>query len=81
MRLIQHITEPGPLRDLARAWPINPVTAEVANDPAIRAANPLMMSNHQDRGLAIDTDRPASAPLQTAAAQAEVAAAFFKGIR
>jgi putative spermidine/putrescine transport system substrate-binding protein len=56
MRLIQHITEPGPLRELARAWPINPVTAEVANDPAIRAANPLMMSNHQSRGLAIDTE-------------------------
>jgi putative spermidine/putrescine transport system substrate-binding protein len=56
MRLVEHITDPGPLRDLARAWPVNPVTAEVANDPAIRAANPLMMSNHQDQGLHIDTE-------------------------
>ena len=56
MRLVEHITNPGPLRELARAWPINPVTAEVADDPEIRAANPLMMSNHQDQGLRIDTE-------------------------
>jgi putative spermidine/putrescine transport system substrate-binding protein len=56
MRLVEHITNPGPLRELARAWPINPVTAEVANDPEIRDANPLMMSNHQDQGLRIDTE-------------------------
>jgi putative spermidine/putrescine transport system substrate-binding protein len=56
MRLIEHMTNPEPLRELARAWPINPVTAAVANDPAIRAANPLMMSNHQARGLQIDTE-------------------------
>jgi putative spermidine/putrescine transport system substrate-binding protein len=56
MRLIQHITDPAPLRALAEVWPINPVTAEVANDPAVRARNPLMMSNHQARGLQIDTE-------------------------
>jgi putative spermidine/putrescine transport system substrate-binding protein len=56
MRLIEHITDAEPLRALARAWPINPVTAAVANDPAIRQANPLMMSNHQDRGLQINTE-------------------------
>jgi putative spermidine/putrescine transport system substrate-binding protein len=56
MRLIQHITDPGPLRALTELWPINPVTSEVANDPAVRARNPLMMSNHQDRGLRIDTE-------------------------
>ncbi len=56
MRLINHITDADPLRALAQAWPINPVTAAVANDPAVRAANPLMMSNHQDHGLRIDTE-------------------------
>jgi len=56
MRLIEHMTNPAPLRALTELWPINPVTAEVANDPAVRARNPLMMSNHQDRGLRIDTE-------------------------
>jgi putative spermidine/putrescine transport system substrate-binding protein len=56
MRLIEHITNPEPLRALAEAWPINPVTAAVANDPAVRERNPLMMSNHQARGLQIDTE-------------------------
>jgi putative spermidine/putrescine transport system substrate-binding protein len=56
MRLIEHITDPAPLRALSEAWPVNPVTAAVANDPAVRARNPLMMSNHQDRGLQIDTE-------------------------
>jgi putative spermidine/putrescine transport system substrate-binding protein len=56
MRLVEHITNPEPLRALARAWPINPVTAAVANDPEIHRANPLMMSNHQERGLQIDTE-------------------------
>jgi putative spermidine/putrescine transport system substrate-binding protein len=56
MRLIDHITNPDPLRALSQVWPINPVTAAVANDPAVRAANPLMMSNHQAGGLQIDTE-------------------------
>jgi putative spermidine/putrescine transport system substrate-binding protein len=56
MRLIEHITDAGPLRALSEVWPINPVTAAVANDPAVRARNPLMMSNHQSRGLQIDTE-------------------------
>jgi putative spermidine/putrescine transport system substrate-binding protein len=56
MRLIEHMTDAGPLRALSQAWPINPVTAAVANDPEVRRANPLMMSNHQDRGLRIDTE-------------------------
>ncbi|MGG5809107.1 extracellular solute-binding protein [Falsiroseomonas sp. CW058] len=56
MRLIDHMTSPAPLLDLTRVWPINPVTAAVANDPDVRARNPLMMSNHQDRGLQIDTE-------------------------
>ncbi|WP_372619740.1 extracellular solute-binding protein [Falsiroseomonas sp.] len=56
MRLVEHITNPEPLRALAQLWAINPVTAAVANDPAIRERNPLMMSNHQDRGLQINTE-------------------------
>jgi putative spermidine/putrescine transport system substrate-binding protein len=56
MRLIQHITNPDPLRALSQLWPINPVTAAVANDPEVRGRNPLMMSNHQDRGLQVDTE-------------------------
>ncbi|MGG5823403.1 extracellular solute-binding protein [Falsiroseomonas sp. HW251] len=56
MRLINHITDADPLRALSAVWPINPVTAAVANDPAVRAANPLMMSNHQAGGLQIDTE-------------------------
>ncbi len=56
MRLIEHITNAGPLRSLAARWPINPVNAEVGNDPAIRAANPLMMTNHQAEGLQIETE-------------------------
>ena len=56
MRLIEHITNPDPLRALTEVWPINPVTAAVANDPAVRARNPMMMSNHQHRGLQIDTE-------------------------
>jgi putative spermidine/putrescine transport system substrate-binding protein len=55
MRLIEFITEPGPLRELTKLWPINPVTAAVATDPEVRARNPLMMSNHVDQGLNIST--------------------------
>jgi putative spermidine/putrescine transport system substrate-binding protein len=56
MRLIEHITSPGPLLELTRAWPINPVTRAVAQDPEVRARNPLMMTNHQAGGLEIDTE-------------------------
>ncbi|MCS6933125.1 MAG: extracellular solute-binding protein [Acetobacteraceae bacterium] len=56
MRLIAHLTAEEPLRELARVWPINPVTAAVARDPAIRAANPLMMTNFTDRGVHISTE-------------------------
>ncbi|MGK7868576.1 extracellular solute-binding protein [Falsiroseomonas sp. E2-1-a20] len=56
MRLIEHITNPGPLLELTRAWPINPVTRAVAEDPDVRARNPLMMTNHQAGGLEIDTE-------------------------
>ncbi len=56
MRLIEHMTNPEPLLELTKLWPINPVTASVANDPEVRARNPLMMSNHQAGGLQIDTE-------------------------
>jgi putative spermidine/putrescine transport system substrate-binding protein len=56
MRLIEHMTNPEPLLELTRLWPVNPVTASVANDPEVRARNPLMMSNHQAGGLQIDTE-------------------------
>jgi putative spermidine/putrescine transport system substrate-binding protein len=47
MRLIEHITSPGPLLELTRLWPIN---------PDVRARNPLMMTNHQAGGLEINTE-------------------------
>lgn len=56
MQLIEHITNPAPLLELTRAWPINPVTQAVAEDPDVRARNPLMMTNHQAGGLEIDTE-------------------------
>ena len=56
MRLIEHITSPGPVLELTKLWPINPATAAVANDPDVRARNPLMMTNHQAGGLEIDTE-------------------------
>lgn len=56
MRLIEHITSPGPLLELTRLWPINPAVQSVANDPDVRARNPLMMTNHQAGGLEIDTE-------------------------
>lgn len=56
MRLIEHITNPAPLLALTQLWPINPVTAAVANDADVRARNPLMMTNHQAGGLQIDTE-------------------------
>ena len=56
MRLIEHITNPEPLLALTRLWPINPVNQAVADDPDVRARNPLMMTNHQAGGLEIDTE-------------------------
>jgi putative spermidine/putrescine transport system substrate-binding protein len=56
MRLVEHITNPGPLRALSELWAINAVTAEVANDPAVRQRHPRLMSSQQHRGLQIDTE-------------------------
>jgi putative spermidine/putrescine transport system substrate-binding protein len=56
MRLIQHITEAGPVLELTKLWPINPATAAVADNPEVRARNPLMMTNHQAGGLEVNTE-------------------------
>ena len=56
MKLIQHMTEPAPLRALAQDWAVSPATRVVANDPAVRARNPAMVSNHAEDGLSIDTE-------------------------
>ncbi|WP_144183600.1 extracellular solute-binding protein [Elioraea rosea] len=56
MRMIEFITDPAPLLELTRLWPINPVTAAVANDVEVRARNPLMMTNHVEKGLNISTE-------------------------
>jgi putative spermidine/putrescine transport system substrate-binding protein len=56
MRLIEHITNEAPLLELTRLWPINPVNAAVANNADVRARNPMMMTNHQAQGLAINTE-------------------------
>ena len=44
------------MTELTKLWPINPATASVANDPDVRARNPLMMTNHQAGGLEINTE-------------------------
>lgn len=56
MKLIQFMTEPAPLLALAQDWPVSPATRAVADDPAVRARNPGMVSNHTDEGLSIDTE-------------------------
>ncbi len=56
MKLIDYMTDPGPLRALAGDWAVSPATAEVAEDPAVRAKNPGMVANHAAEGLSIDTD-------------------------
>ena len=56
MRMIEFITDPAPLLELTKLWPINPVTAAVATNAEVRARNPLMMSNHVEQGLNISTE-------------------------
>ncbi|HEY0419036.1 MAG TPA: extracellular solute-binding protein, partial [Acetobacteraceae bacterium] len=55
MRLIEHMTDPAPLRALAQDWPVSPATREVAEDEQVRARNPGMVANHAEEGLSIDT--------------------------
>jgi putative spermidine/putrescine transport system substrate-binding protein len=56
MRMIAHLTSEAGLREMTTVWPINPVTAAVVRDPAVRAANPLMLTNFVDRGVQISTE-------------------------
>ena len=56
MKLIDYMTEPKPLLALAQDWAVSPATRAVAEDAAVRARNPGMVSNHAEDGLSIDTE-------------------------
>ena len=56
MKLVQYMTEPAPLLALAQDWAVSPATKAVADDPAVRARNPGMVSNHAEEGLSINTE-------------------------
>jgi putative spermidine/putrescine transport system substrate-binding protein len=56
MKMIEWITDAGPLKAQAAVWPISPANIEVNNDEAMRAANPGMVLNHADEGLFINTE-------------------------
>ena len=56
MKMIQYMTEPGPLLALAQDWAVSPATKVVADDPGVRARNPGMVSNHAEDGLSINTE-------------------------
>ena len=55
MKLVDYMTSPAPLLALGEHWAVSPATSAVANDPALRARNPAMVSNHANEGLFIDT--------------------------
>jgi putative spermidine/putrescine transport system substrate-binding protein len=56
MKFINWVTEPAPLLALSKDWAVSPATRAVADDPAVRARNPGMVSNHAEEGLSIDTE-------------------------
>jgi len=56
MKMIQYMTDPGPLLALAQDWAVSPATKTVADDPAVRARNPGMVANHAEVGLSISTE-------------------------
>ena len=56
MRLIEHITEAGPLRAMSADWAISPANAAVARDPELLRRQPAMVAAHAEKGLFIDTD-------------------------
>ena len=56
MKLVEHITSAGPLTALTAAWPINPVTAAVAENAEVRQRNPMMITNFTAGGLQISTE-------------------------
>jgi len=56
MKLIDYMTDPAPLLALAQDWAVSPATKAVADNPAVRARNPGMVSNHTEIGLSINTE-------------------------
>ncbi|MFT4012636.1 MAG: extracellular solute-binding protein [Paracoccus sp. (in: a-proteobacteria)] len=56
MKMLDWITDAGPLREQAKIWPISPANKEINEDPEIRKANPGMVLNHTDEGLRINTE-------------------------
>ncbi len=56
MKLINWITDEGPLRKQAAIWPISPANKAVNEDPEIQKANPGMVLNHSAEGLFINTE-------------------------
>lgn len=56
MRMLDWITDVGPLRAQAAVWPISPAVTEIVEDEEIRKTNPGMVLNHADKGLRIGTE-------------------------
>lgn len=56
MKMIDWITDAGPIKSQAGVWPISPANKEVNADPSIRAKNPGMVLNHADEGLFLSTE-------------------------
>lgn len=56
MKMIDYITDAGPLRAQAAVWPISPANKDVNADPELQKANPGMVLNHADEGLFINTE-------------------------
>lgn len=56
MKMMDFITDVGPLREQAKVWPISPAVKEIVEDEEIRKTNPGMVLNHADKGLHIGTE-------------------------
>jgi len=56
MKLIDWITDAGPLRNQTNVYPSSPANKEINQDPEIRAKNPGMVLNHAETGLFLSTE-------------------------
>jgi putative spermidine/putrescine transport system substrate-binding protein len=56
MKLIDYMTDEGPLLEYAKQWPVSPATASVANNEDLKKSNTGMIASHSDEGVLIDTD-------------------------
>ena len=56
MELIDYMTSTKPLLTLGEHWAVSPATKTAADDPALKAKNPAMVSSHGGEGLFIDTE-------------------------